>query len=179
MHRWLIIVAIAAAGWFVPAAAQTFSTTQPLLLPFTNSQGFGGSLLWQIVSDTPDTAYNVSWDVNYNIDGRYCNPTYELCIVPNPEYYSYTFTAGLDPTPQTLTFDLKPTFAGVYGTLVFSTSDPSAQLSLLGFSAIRRPDGVGLDVRFLPEPSTWAMMLLGFAVIGVALRRRHRTLYAL
>jgi hypothetical protein len=27
----------------------------------------------------------------------------------------------------------------------------------------------------VPEPATWAMMILGFAGIGAALRRRNRT----
>ena len=37
-----------------------------------------------------------------------------------------------------------------------------------GYSAFR------YDVASVPEPATWAMMLLGFAAIGLAIRRRQR-----
>jgi hypothetical protein len=38
-----------------------------------------------------------------------------------------------------------------------------------------RVGGVGSSVGAVPEPGTWAMMLLGFGGMGVAMRRRRRT----
>lgn len=41
-----------------------------------------------------------------------------------------------------------------------------------------RPFSVGGDLRVtgpIPEPSTWAMMLMGFGAIGYSMRRRKRT----
>lgn len=38
-----------------------------------------------------------------------------------------------------------------------------------------RADGVYLSVAAIPEPATWALMLAGFALSGVALRRRRPT----
>ena len=35
--------------------------------------------------------------------------------------------------------------------------------------------GITLSIAAIPEPATWAMMILGFGVIGGALRRRRRT----
>ena len=35
--------------------------------------------------------------------------------------------------------------------------------------------GTGAAVAAVPEPATWAMMLIGFGAMGVALRRRRRT----
>ena len=35
-----------------------------------------------------------------------------------------------------------------------------------------------VPVRGVPEPSTWAMMLIGFGSIGVALRRRRKAISA-
>jgi hypothetical protein len=34
--------------------------------------------------------------------------------------------------------------------------------------------GIGTEVPAVPEPSTWALMLLGFGVIGTAMRRRRQ-----
>ena len=39
--------------------------------------------------------------------------------------------------------------------------------------------GTGAAVAAVPEPATWAMMLIGFGAMGVALRRRRRTQGAL
>jgi hypothetical protein len=39
--------------------------------------------------------------------------------------------------------------------------------------------GVGVSVAAVPEPATWAMMLLGFGAMGVSLRRRRRAEYIL
>lgn len=61
---------------------------------------------------------------------------------------------------------------------VVSSTNPLTQLKIV-------TDGVGLkfvkqnaielaDVRAVPEPATWAMMLLGFGGIGMSMRRKQR-----
>ena len=55
-------------------------------------------------------------------------------------------------------------------------------LSTLTFAAVGTSDSLGgyLDnIRLtaaVPEPSTWAMMLIGFGAIGFSMRRRRKTL---
>jgi hypothetical protein len=41
--------------------------------------------------------------------------------------------------------------------------------SKYGYSGI----GIGTEVPAVPEPSTWALMLLGFGAVGWGLRRRN------
>jgi hypothetical protein len=55
---------------------------------------------------------------------------------------------------------------GYYGLL-------SSRVNINGF-----PDGqtASLQVRPVPEPATWAMMIVGFALTAIALRRRRVTL---
>ena len=48
-----------------------------------------------------------------------------------------------------------------------------------GFSDLQQVAAVYLPEAAVPEAGTWAMMLLGFAGIGIALRRRRSTLVPL
>ena len=48
----------------------------------------------------------------------------------------------------------------------------SADQSILGFSAYSTNNAFEFDMAVVPEPSTWAMMLLGFAGLGYAALRR-------
>ena len=44
-----------------------------------------------------------------------------------------------------------------------------------GFGAVKQVSFEPVRVGAVPEPATWAMMLLGFGGMGVAMRRRRRT----
>lgn len=67
------------------------------------------------------------------------------------------------------------------GSLTFTATD---EIETLSFLATGSPSGeppVALldDVSFsVPEPATWAMMILGFGAIGVAMRRRNHAFAA-
>lgn len=93
--------------------------------------------------------------------------------VSDPSCYIYwpisldgrSYTAGLTPTGRR-------SLAGSYdsgpGVIWFSATDgPAVTITLTNF--------VGSVSRIsLPEPSTWAMMLVGFGTVGAAMRRRAR-----
>jgi hypothetical protein len=103
---------------------------------------------------------------------------------------SLGFNIFLNDSPGTLAFFNGDT---LLATLLFdSPVDPGNNVA---FAGIFSSDGVtsfrwtatngqivdtGIDniyagpVSDVPEPSTWAMMLLGFAAIGATLRRKHR-----
>lgn len=57
--------------------------------------------------------------------------------------------------------------------------DPASVLPFgyanLQFSGFRNVQLRNLSISAVPEPSTWAMMLLGFGAMGVSMRRRRRT----
>jgi hypothetical protein len=74
-------------------------------------------------------------------------------IVPPPEFPEPYFAYYFDPTAFST--------IGVHDTVLFGT-DQAAQL-------------VVSDVSSVPEPSTWAMMLLGFAGLGFAGYRKAKT----
>jgi hypothetical protein len=67
-------------------------------------------------------------------------------------------------------------FATAPGELVFT--DPAVRFQSLDY---RRPDGsvvsgasgTGFAVAWVPEPASWALMILGFAAAGAMLRRRR------
>lgn len=76
--------------------------------------------------------------------------------------YSFVKTSN-DPGPETWTLDPVALADGTHSIVVLGT--------LLG------PTGSysgTLNVQAVPEPKTWAMMLLGFGAIGLSLRGRRR-----
>ena len=44
----------------------------------------------------------------------------------------------------------------------------------LGFFGVGRADNFGNGLSAVPEPATWGMMILGFGVMGAAMRRRRQ-----
>ena len=67
-----------------------------------------------------------------------------------------------DPnTNPVVTFNLTGTDASAFSYLRLSSSDNAFEIDDLAVAAV-------------PEPATWGMMLIGFAGIGMALRRRRR-----
>jgi hypothetical protein len=82
-------------------------------------------------------------------------------------YYQITGYTGTTPTQ--LAFN--STFAS--GTVPFST----AAYDKIGFTLLNLGSAVSIDnitVAAVPEPATWAMMVLGLAAIGMTLRQRRR-----
>jgi uncharacterized membrane protein YuzA (DUF378 family) len=68
-------------------------------------------------------------------------------------------------------------------TLNFTATNTSTLISLMGASGrsyvgLDNVDVVQTSVGAVPEPSTWAMMVLGFCGVGtMAYRRRKQTLH--
>ena len=76
------------------------------------------------------------------------------------------FSIGSGPTASgTLTIDNAINTGAATFLSAIMGSNPSQALGIV-------------PVRGVPEPSTWAMMLIGFGAIGVALRRRRKAISA-
>lgn len=79
--------------------------------------------------------------------------------------YNYTFD------PARVSFDAAHLFINLQDLHILTNADPWPD------------DRIVLDLQFastaVPEPATWAMMILGFGAIGLTLRRRHAGLPAM
>lgn len=81
----------------------------------------------------------------------------------------YTFTAGSTHTLDYQYYSIFFTTIGGPETLSFASNDAGAYGGVIG----------GVSISAVPEPSTWAMMVLGFAGIGfMAYRRRSEATIA-
>lgn len=79
-----------------------------------------------------------------------------------------TFVAGNAAfTTSTISF-----IAGAAGSTLIAFNSPSVD------NVGPLLDNVSLDIAAVPEPATWAMMIMGFGLVGSAMRRRTRTLAA-
>ena len=76
------------------------------------------------------------------------------------------YGAGGVPNGPNLSLDVLESFATVYFRYDQVTHLATAQFTPFG------------DAAAVPEPSTWAMMLVGFGALGFAMRRRRRLLAA-
>lgn len=125
----------------------------------------------QSFATNPGATYTVNFSLSGNPDGGLGNkisvisisgslPSVQIYEVTaanshenmNWQDYSYTFTA----------------FANT-STLTFASAEYSPYGPALDNVSILEGDGSGATV---PEPATWAMMLIGFGFIGVSARRR-------
>lgn len=96
---------------------------------------------------------------------------------PNGGIYTNVGSLGLSLTPTDLLgFDI----SGFSGAGFFSVNNNFFGIDLATGNAtliggLGTQGITGITIASVPEPATWAMMLLGFASVGVALRRRRRS----
>ncbi len=173
--------------------------TTSLLTGWTWTPGPGGSVDLQAQSDayglpTLDGGYYVSFGGNGTYGGSI---TQTFATTPGAQYtisYLVAESQGDDPAQvleailvngaQTLTEDNSAlTMSFLAGkSITFTATGASATLTFLDATpaGYGGPSNIGLDTVTLngstggvPEPATWAVMLLGFAIAGAAARRRR------
>ena len=102
----------------------------------------------------------------------------------NVNFFSYLDFFGrlsADPTQFGLPADLNFTTTcqaagagpGCEGYFYFATVHPTAAIHRAAFGDIQRQFGFAA-AGAIPEPGTWALMIVGFGFAGAAMRRRQR-----
>jgi choice-of-anchor C domain-containing protein len=133
----------------------------------------GAGSISQVLSGlTIGQTYDVSFDLAGNPDGG--SNTKVAVVSDGATSASYDFLMGGQTKAamgwEAHTFSFTAT--GVNATLVFSSNEDSAYGPALDNVSVA--EGVGGPA--VPEPATWALMILGFAAVGVSLRSRRRIL---
>lgn len=112
--------------------------------------------------------YQLGFWLSGNPDGQPATKTVNVSVVPGGlnDTVTYLATINSDHTLNYQFHTLDFTTTGGSTTLSFLSEDAGAYGGVLG----------GITVSAVPEPSTWAMMILGFCGLGfIAYRRRHHT----
>ncbi len=156
--------ACAAGAWtgsgVITSGAGPWGST---VTPFGNYYGFvqGTQVMSQTFVATSSTGLGVSWyDANRTNNGGI--QTYTVSVTHGSDVFALgTFTG----VPGQFNLKTSSSFATVAG--------DSYTLNFTGLATDDRTafiDNVSLSV--VPEPATWGLMLAGFALVGVAARRR-------
>jgi len=100
-----------------------------------------------------------------------------LTVSPGTQSYAYLFGGGNNFT-QLLTFTGAPgTYTGnIFLDFAVSTADYNRNGTFQNGANFAYTVNLLSPTGAVPEPSTWAMMLLGFGAVGFSLRRKHGAL---
>jgi PEP-CTERM motif len=139
--------------------------------------GGGATAATTITGLTAGKTYDVSftyWGDNRPYDGSPGYPSY-------PGYYDLFVTLGGGPQMTYPGVDQYPGSSSGYNVSIWFTATGSTEsLSLAQFSSdgYQQSPIVGSITVSVPEPSTWAMMALGFASLGLLGYRKRSTALA-
>lgn len=184
MKMMIVAAALATLAGLAPAAAAPITYTLAGTIAGTLDGGeFGGTAVFTGVGDTSTLVTGgtfvvvtlsslklVSGGVSYTVitpseffanvngvSGFSSSETFDFLDFSAPELASYTAVTSLAETPVTL--DFTTSFVTDRGEIDLASATD------LVFSA---------SVAAVPEPATWSLMVTGFAVTGVGVRRRRR-----
>lgn len=162
------------SGWTTSSGPFVLNTSS-----YPSSTSDGNYFLWLGGRDSQNTS------ISQVVSGLTVGQTYSLSFLMASEYTTQdSLRASVNGTG---TIFSAPAAIGsgwnnwVQQSLLFTalTTSATIQFDTIGISSYNRYD-VGLDkvtlsaVSGVPEPATWAMMLLGFGGIGAALRRQRK-----
>lgn len=153
-------------GQFTPGGpAPAYDGTQYLDLI-----GFGArGSIFQTIDTVVGRTYNVSFAFSHNLFGGPGSASAEFAaydVLQNNQLYGEVVHASGSPT----NLDWK-IFTGQFVATSSST--------MIGFNNLTGAENAGVlldavSVAGVPEPSTWALMILGFGLVGGAMRRRQQ-----
>jgi hypothetical protein len=111
-------------------------------------------------------SYVLSFYLSGNPDNWPITKTVEVSVGSVVQTFTYTLT-GANSRPDHMNYELE--------TVNFTLSGPGTNLSFQSLDGDGSPWGPvigGVSISAVPEPATWAMMILGFCGIGVMAYRR-------
>ncbi len=146
----------------------------PNSVPGTGSVDLDGDApggISQTLSLTSGKSYTLSFYLSGNPDGYPTTKTVNVSVGNLNETFTYTLGASNSETNMNYVFEKVAFTASATNTLAFASqdNDGSPWGPVVG--------GVSVSSS-VPEPSTWALMLAGFAGLGFAGYRRNRALNA-
>lgn len=186
-----IALRLAAAACFLPLAAQANATVEisfagtthagstavPVGIPIFGSFSYDETSTSLLYGGSPlnYAGYSSAGSAQYTVEGQTHIYTLTSIFLNDTGAVVFDFANGSDIlhiTEFTSNTEITaiPGADVLIGPLTFLVSDFPNQA---GASV-----EVNAEVRAVPEPATWAMILFGFAGVGVAFRRRRRTLLA-
>ena len=125
-----------------------------------------GGTIQQTIAVTVGQSYRVSFWLAGNPDGGFDNKLMATSVTGD-QTNNFEFLVGPGNTKEDMGWKKY--------SYVFTAYDPTATLAFN--SQTQTPFGPALDnvsISAVPEPATWAMMIIGFTGAGVAIRRRRR-----
>lgn len=189
MKKLLAAAAFAAMSFAAPAQAAV--VTQTYEFTAGGFQMLPGEVASIVPNDTFSGSFTLTYDDEVQVfsqnEGRGLlvdSFTSNLPFAVGPVYFLYSpslnaLTLGANgyagsQSHQTNDFTLH-LFVDASG-VVTSNFAPFAQVSREGVFGIRKASNFSVTAvtGAVPEPGTWAMMLLGFGAIGASMRRRRR-----
>jgi choice-of-anchor C domain-containing protein len=129
--------------------------------------GNGIGSIFQTFATVLGQTYNVSYFVSRNPDGGLTPRTGFIDVGGTPELISFTNSLSTGGNMLWEQRNFLFTATGEETTLRFS-ADPATSNGAYGLAL----DNVSIAA--VPEPATWMMLILGFGLIGGAMRRRRQ-----
>jgi hypothetical protein len=163
-----------------PSFVNLSPSTNPMLL--VNGSTNGGDIFYQYASQIGSAGLQ-SYSFSASVMDICCNSTYTGQNLPSTLLFQYT-TDGSSFITIASYSTAPPTDAGILNnvTASFTTTGPFTFVISDALAAASGNDFAidDLVISPVPEASTWAMMLLGFAGIGfMAYRRKNRFAFRL
>lgn len=158
------------------ATAPTGAATQLTATNPIRQSNLNGSFAFKYTGAGPVTAYGTTFNTGANLlSGTFTNGW--LSVGGSSGGFADSF--GLTGGNVTLASGVIPMNKLIDGDLGFSFTGVTPQAQIIGANSTRQlkdfraSSGANFSATALPEPASWALMIMGFGAAGAVLRRRN------